>query len=116
MFDELEHGELDGILMDKYKAGYYLDEINNEYNEDRFKVFNSYPAHIPYYLAIRMSDQLKEFASDESCFMEEIEKQDIEDLLMQHLKPATVSKSRIVALFSNPLPHLRTTEQDHSKL
>ncbi|KAL9981438.1 hypothetical protein ACROYT_G010144 [Oculina patagonica] len=106
MFDELEHGELDGILMDKYKAGYYLDEINNEYNEDRFKVFNSYPAHIPYYLAIRMSDQLKEFASDESCFMEEIEKQDIEDLLMQHLKPATVynADSDGVSVFSGKSP------------
>lgn len=118
MFDKLEHDEIDGILMDKFKAGYYLDKIKevNEDNEDRFKVFNSYPAQIPYYLAIRKSHQLKELTSDDSCFKKEIEKQDIVDLLMKHLKPVTVRKSRILALFSDASPlFLYTTKQDHSK-
>ena len=83
--------------MDKYKAGYHLDTMDDK----PFKVFNSFTEHIPYYLAIRLTPQLDGLMKDGSCFHEQIEKQDVGDLLMNNLKPVMVCKSRITALFSD---------------
>lgn len=83
--------------MDKYKAGYHLDTIDDQ----PFKVFNSFRKNIPYYLAIRLNEKLKELLKDGSCFREQIEKQDVGELLMNNLKPVMVYKSRITGLFSD---------------
>ena len=95
MFRALQRNYIHGILMDKYKAGYYVHDGN------QFKVFNSFRKEIPYYLAIRQSDKLNELMKDGSCFKEEIEKQNVGELLMNNLKPVMVCKSRIIVLFSN---------------
>ena len=87
MFDELEKNEIDGILMDKYKVGYYLTQRN----EDRFKVFDGFESVIPYYVAIRDSDPIKEMTKPDACFKRQIDGQPANDLLISHLQPATVS-------------------------
>lgn len=88
MFEALEYKKIDGILMDKYKAGYYLDKIN----ESRYKVFNSFTEEIPYFLAIR--DQLKDLLEDGSCMKENIHRQDVGKFLLDNLKPVMVSKRK----------------------
>jgi len=87
MFEALEKDDIDGILMDKYKASYYLAKRNN----DRFKMFDGFDAVIPYYVAIRDSDPINELTNEGSCFDSQIEGQSVKDLLISHLQPAKVS-------------------------
>lgn len=97
MFEALENNEIDGILMDKYKVGHYLAERNNE----RFKMFRGFDADIPYYVAIRDRDPIKELTTEGACFERRIEGQAVNELLMNHLQPVTVSniQRQIATLF-----------------
>lgn len=97
MFEALENNEIDGILMDKYKVGHYLAERNNE----RFKVFRSFNADIQYYVAIRDRDPIKELTKEGACFERWIEGQAVNELLINHLQPVTVSniQRQIATLF-----------------
>lgn len=97
MFDALQNDEIDGILMDKYKVGYYLQKRK----DDRFKMFDGFDADIPYYLAIRDSDPLKELTNEDACFERLIDRQDVNELLIHHLQPVTVSNKLIVTLFGD---------------
>ena len=101
MFDALENNEIEGILMDKYKVGYYLAKKNNS----RFKMFDSIDTDIPYYIAIRDSDPIKELTNEESCFDRKIEGQTVNELLMNHLQPVTVSnmQRQIIILFASDI-------------
>ena len=90
MFDALEKNEIDGILMDKYKVGYYLEKRNN----DRFKMFDTLDAAIPYYVAIRDSDPIKEMTKEDACFERQIEGHAVSELLLNHLQPVTVSNTQ----------------------
>ena len=87
MFDALANNVIDGILMDKYKVGYYLAEKNN----DRFKMFDAFDAEIPYYVAIRDSDPIKQMTDQDACFKRQIEGQAVNELLISYLQPVTVS-------------------------
>ena len=102
MFDALENDEIDGILMDKYKVGYYLEKRN----DDRFKMFHGFEAVIPYYVAIRDSDPVKEMTSEGACFDRQIEGQAVKEILLNHLQPVKVSKTQgqIVTLLGDT-PH-----------
>lgn len=89
MFEALEKNEIDGILMDKYKVGYYLEKRNNE----RFKMFDAFDADIPYYVAIRDSDPIKEMTNEGACFKRRIEGNAVNELLISYLQPVTVYNS-----------------------
>ena len=105
MFDALENDEIDGILMDKYKVGYYLEKRNN----DRFKMFDGFEANIPYYVAIRDSDPVKEMTSEGACFDRRIEGQAVNELLLNHLQPVKVSKTqRQIATLLGDTPHYKS--------
>ena len=99
MFEALEKNEIDGILMDKYKVGYYLKKRDNE----RFKMFDAFDANIPYYVAIRDSDPIKEMLNEGACFERRIEGNAVNELLISHLQPVTVSNTqrKVVTLFSD---------------
>lgn len=99
MFDALEKNEIDGILMDKYKVGYYLEERSN----NRFKMFDGFEANIPYFVAIRDSDPIKELTNEGACFTRRIEGQAVNELLISHLQPVTVRsiQRQIVTQFSD---------------
>ena len=102
MFDALENDKIDGILMDKYKVGYYLEKRNT----NRFKMFDGFDAEIPYYVGIRDSDPTKEMTSEGACFDRQVEGQAVKELLLNHLQPVKVSKiqRQIVTLFGDT-PH-----------
>ena len=102
MFEALENNDIDGILMDKYKASYYLAKRNN----DRFKMFDGYDAVIPYYVAIRDADPLNELTNEESCFDKQTEGDSVKDHLISHLQPANVSnKDKFYSCSVIPLDH-----------
>ena len=87
MFEALENNVIDGILMDKYKVGYYLAQRNN----DKFKMFDAFDADIPYYVAIRDSDPIKEMTVEDSCFDRLTEEEAVNEVLLNYLQPVTVS-------------------------
>ena len=80
---------IDGIFMDKFKAGHYLHATN----KSNLKVFLSVDMSegVKYDLAV-----LADLANN-SCFKSAIMKRDVDELLLQYLKPVAVrNKSDLI--------------------
>ena len=92
MYNDLKHGEIDGILMERYQALHSLYAIN----ETRFKVFDSFQVEIPYYIVMPESRLSQLLADPESCFKMQIDNQDIDSLLIRYLKPIQVTMVTVV--------------------
>ena len=89
LFSELKNSEIDGVFMDKYRAAYHL---NKEPIDSGFKVFQSFSVKIKYYFAIKspMDRYLRQLME---CFRNKLMKNnDLDDLLMEYLKPVLVSE------------------------
>ena len=73
---------IDGIFMDKFKAGHYL----HSRNMSNLKVFLSVDKSdaVKYDLAVLGS------SANNSCFKSVIMKRDVDELLLQYLKPVAV--------------------------
>lgn len=82
LFSELKSDKIHGILMDKYKAAFYLSEKNMP----TFKVFKSFSVDINYNIGVQASSKLAEM-NEESCFKSMIKKLDVDELLLKYLSP-----------------------------
>ena len=87
MFTKLRNDEIDGVLMDKFIAAPLLYTVK----ERKFRVFYSYDETIPYYLAVRDADTVREVVLQDSCLKSMIEKKDWESLFIKYLKPVLVN-------------------------
>ena len=87
MFTKLRNDEIEGVLMDKFRAATLL----NAMKEKKFRVFHSYHEIIPYYLAVRHADSLRGVMLQNSCFKTLIEKRDLESLFVKYLTPVMVT-------------------------
>lgn len=73
---------IDGIFMDKFKAGHYLQSRN----KSNLKVFLSVDTRegVKYDLAVLAG------SANNSCFKSAIMKRHVDELLLQYLKPVSV--------------------------
>lgn len=89
LFRELESNMIDGIFMDKFKAGHYLHATD----KSNLKVFLSVDTSegVKYDLAV-----LADLANN-ACFKSAIMKRDVDELLLHYLKPVAVrNKSDLI--------------------
>lgn len=96
LYTDLENDEIDGILMDRYRAVQTLQEIK----KPRFMVFATFLKEIPYYLAVPDDGRglLKGVLDSNSCFKKHIEaNSDLDHLLVKYLPPVKVLDDYILA-------------------
>ncbi|KAL9981440.1 hypothetical protein ACROYT_G010146 [Oculina patagonica] len=105
LFNALKNDEVDGILMDRYRAAFFLDAMN----ETRFKVFKAFLVEIPYYIAMPDTLFSRTLMTADSCFKIQIDNQDMEDLLIKYLRPVQLYNHDrdAVSLFSGESPATR---------
>ena len=82
LFRGLESNIIDGIFMDKFKAGHYL----HSRNKSNLKVFPSVDTSegVKYDLAVLNG------SANNACFKSAIIKRDVDELLLHYLKPIAV--------------------------
>ena len=90
MLDALRKDEIDGILMDQYMASYVLHEHDDS---NDLKVFTNYEAEIFYDLAYPHNSIFMEIFSSQSCVKKNIDKNDVDDLLITYLMPVAVGNN-----------------------
>lgn len=84
MFSSLRSGEIDGVLMDKFRS----PEVLRATKDRNFRVFSGYDANVPYYLAVHNS--LRSLFEGASCIKNRINNQDLENLFIKYLMPVVV--------------------------
>lgn len=84
MFSSLRSGEIDGVLMDKFRS----PEVLHATKDRNFRVFSGYDANVPYYLAVHNS--LRSLFEGASCIKNRINNQDLENLFIKYLMPVVV--------------------------
>lgn len=100
MFSSLRSGEIDGVLMDKFRS----PEVLRATKDRNFRVFSGYDANVPYYLAVHNS--LRSLFEGASCIKNRINNQDLENLFIKYLMPVAVynSEKDSYAVFSGHSP------------
>ncbi|XP_022798137.1 uncharacterized protein LOC111336324 [Stylophora pistillata] len=103
MFSSLRSDEIDGVLMDRFRAAVILRAMR----ERTIRVFTSYDVKVPYYLAIR--DTLRDLVAEGSCFKNRIERQDFESLFIKYLEPTVMFNTDTDSynVFSGDSPNTR---------
>ncbi|XP_068679124.1 uncharacterized protein [Montipora foliosa] len=87
VFSKLKENKIDGVFMERYRAAYYLSEA---LNDSTLKVFGSYDHEVVYDVAVRDSPSAKSQMGKGSCFEQELERFDVDDILLDYLKPVDV--------------------------
>ena len=75
--------------MESYRAAYYLSETPND---STLQVFGSYDHEVVYDVAVRDSPSAKGQMGKGSCFEQELERFDVDDILLDYLKPVDVRR------------------------
>ena len=75
--------------MERYRAAHYLSEA---LNDSTLKVFGSYDHEVVYDVAVRDSPSAKSQMGEGSCFAKELKRFDVDDILLDYLKPVHVRR------------------------
>ncbi len=87
MFDSLQSGEVEGVMLDRYKAYYYLDQLKN----DHFRVALLIDASLEYGVAL-MDRGFPEFTAKNGCLAKYFDNSHRLDRTMKHyISPVKVS-------------------------
>lgn len=73
--------------MERYKGAFFLDAMN----ETTFRVFNSFPEEIPYYIAMPDTQFSRDLMGQDSCFKAHIDNPNMDSLFITYLKPVKVT-------------------------
>lgn len=79
MFDSLQAGEVEGVMLDRYKAYYYLDQLKN----DHFRVALLLDVPLQYEVAL-MDRGFPEFTAKNGCLAEFFANSHHVDRTMKH--------------------------------
>ena len=89
MFDSLQAGEVEGVMLDRYKAYYYLDQLKN----DHFRVALLLDVSLQYEVAL-VDRGFSELTAANGCLAEFFANSHHVDRTMKHyISPVKVSHS-----------------------
>ena len=88
MFDSLQSGEVEGVMMDRFKAYYYLDQLNN----DKFRVALLVDISLEYGVALMDTGSFSEITAKNGCLAKYFTNSHRLNKVMGHyIRPAKVS-------------------------
>ena len=89
MFDSLQAGEVEGVMLDRYKAYYYLDQLKN----DHFRVALLLDVSLQYEVAL-VDRGFSEFTAVNGCLAEFFaNSHHVDRTMKRYISPVKVSHS-----------------------